>query len=107
MTGTATRTASEADSSASDGKLQVLLVEDNPADAELVMRELRREGFDVTSDTVQTIEDFTRQIRTRSYQIILADYNLPQWRGVEALKVLRKEGPTILRSILGSLMKGR
>ncbi len=101
MTGTATRTASEAQSSASDGKLQVLLVEDNPADAELVLRELRREGFDVTSDTVQTIEDFTRQIRTRSYQIILADYNLPQWRGVEALAVLRKEGldiPLILVS---------
>jgi signal transduction histidine kinase len=101
MTGTATRTASEAQSSASDGKLQVLLVEDNPADAELVLRELRREGFDVTSDIVQTIEDFTRQVRTRSYQIILADYNLPQWRGVEALEVLRKEGldiPLILVS---------
>ena len=101
MTGTATRTATEAQSSASDGQLQVLLVEDNPADAELVLRELKREGFDVTSDIVQTIEDFIRQIRSCRYQIILADYNLPQWRGVEALELLRQEGldiPLILVS---------
>jgi signal transduction histidine kinase len=82
----------------------VLLVEDSPADAELVLRELRREGFDVSSDIVQTIEDFTRQVRANPYQLILADYNLPQWRGIETLEVLSREGldiPLILVS--GSL----
>lgn len=84
--------------------LRVLLVEDSPADAELVLRVLRREGFDVTSDTVQTVEDFTRQVRANPYQVILADYNLPQWRGIETIEVLRSEGldiPVILVS--GSL----
>ena len=101
MTATATATASEGESSAPDCKLRVLLVEDNPSDAELILRELRRGGFDVTSDIVQTVEDLTRQVRAQPYQIILADYNLPQWRGIESLEVLRREGldiPLILVS---------
>jgi signal transduction histidine kinase len=70
----------------------VLLVEDSPDDAELNVSQLRRGGFAVSCDTVQTAEDFTRQVRAHPYQIILADYNLPHWRGIEALDVLRREG---------------
>lgn len=84
-----------------DSKLRVLLVEDDPADVELVLRELRRAGFDVLSDVVQTAEEFTQRVRTNSYEVVLADYNLPQWRGMEALEVLRREGldiPLILVS---------
>src|SRR6266513_1724720 len=76
---------------AGHGKLRVLLVEDNPADIELVARELRRGGFDLTMDVVETEEEFTARVRSNSYQVVLADYNLPQWRGLEALNVLRNE----------------
>src|SRR6266480_4476709 len=76
---------------AGHGKLRVLLVEDNPADIELVSRELRRGGFDLTVDVVETEEEFTARVRSNSYQVVLADYNLPQWRGLEALNVLRNE----------------
>src|SRR5437868_14034114 len=73
------------------GKLRVLLVEDNSADIDLVSRELRRGGFDLTMDVVETEEEFTARVRSNSYQVVLADYNLPQWRGLEALNVLRNE----------------
>src|SRR5438067_4198923 len=76
---------------AGHGKLRVLLVEDNPADIELVSRELRRGGFDLTMDVVETEEEFTARVRSNSYQVVLADYNLPQWRGLEALNLLRNE----------------
>src|SRR2546429_2167026 len=76
---------------AGHGKLRVLLVEDNSADIELVSRELRRGGFDLTMDVVETEEEFTARVRSNSYQVVLADYNLPQWRGLEALNVLRNE----------------
>jgi chemotaxis family two-component system response regulator Rcp1 len=72
-------------------KLRVLMVEDNPSDVELELLTLRRDGFDVSSDVVQTAEDFTERIRTASYDLILADYNLPQWKGTEALEILRGE----------------
>src|SRR5438874_11639605 len=76
---------------AGHGKLRVLLVEDNSADIELVSRELRRGGFDLTIDVVETEEEFTARVRSNSYQVVLDDYNLPQWRGLEALNVLRNE----------------
>src|SRR5437899_1095540 len=73
------------------GKLRVLLVEDVSADIELVSQELRRGRFDLTMDVVETEEEFTARVRSNSYQVVLADYNLPQWRGLEALNVLRNE----------------
>jgi signal transduction histidine kinase len=72
-------------------KLRVLLVEDNPSDVELVLLALRRDGFDVSSNVVQTVEEFTSRIRTTSYDVILADYNLPQWSGMEAVEILNRE----------------
>ena len=72
-------------------KLRILLVEDNPADVELISAALRRDGFEVTSDVAQTAEEFTSRIREVSYDLILADYNLPQWKGTEALDILCRE----------------
>jgi len=66
-------------------------VEDNPADVELVLLALRKDRFDVSSDVVQTVEDFTVRVHAATYDLILADYNLPQWSGIEALEILRRE----------------
>jgi len=76
-------------------KLSVLLVEDSASDVELALRELRRDGFEVTFDVVQTAEDFTRRLRSNAYDVVLSDYNLPQWTGMEALEMLRQEGRDI------------
>ncbi len=72
--------------------LRFLLVEDNLVDVELVERGLRRAGFDFTSAVVQTPEDFTRELRVTPPDVVLADYNLPHWRGMEALEILAREG---------------
>jgi signal transduction histidine kinase len=85
-------------------KLRALLVEDNATDAELVLRALQGSGFEVSSDLVQSAEDFRRLVRSNCPDVVLADYNLPQWTGMEALEILRQEGldvPLILVS--GSL----
>ena len=74
------------------GPLRFLIVEDNPLDVELVERELRRAGFEFTYAVVQTAEDFTRELHASLPHIVLADYNLPQWRGMEALEILTREG---------------
>jgi len=71
--------------------LRVLLVEDDPADVEVVLQALRSDGFQVSSDTVQSAEEFTQRVRTGRYDIILTDYNLPQWRGMETVDILRRE----------------
>jgi signal transduction histidine kinase len=84
--------------------LRVLLLEDNPADEELVLRALRQHGFVVSHHVVQTPGEFLRCIRTEPYDVVLADYNLPQWRGMEALGLIREEGLDIpLIIVTGSL----
>jgi signal transduction histidine kinase len=84
-----------------ESKLKVLLVEDNPADGELVLHALRRGGFDVAGEVVATAEAFRQQVKERTPDLVLANYNLGQWRGMEALETLRFEGldiPLILVS---------
>jgi DNA-binding NtrC family response regulator len=69
--------------------LRVLLVEDNPVDVELELVALRNDGFEVSSDVVRTAEEFTLCIQANGFDVILADYNLPQWSGIDALDILR------------------
>ena len=76
-------------------QLSALLVEDNLADSELVLRELRRGGFEVASDVVQTAADFRRKLQASNPDVVLADYNLGSWRGMEALEIMRGEGRDI------------
>jgi len=82
-------------------ELRVLHVEDNELDAELVAQALRKGGFSVSVVVVQAEAEFERQLRLRRPDVVIADYNLPQWNGMEALDVLRRAGldiPLILVS---------
>jgi signal transduction histidine kinase len=82
-------------------RFSALLVEDNLADSELVLRELQRAGFEVTCDVVQTADQFRQKLQTTTPDVVLADYNLGSWRGMEALEILRSAGldiPLILVS---------
>jgi signal transduction histidine kinase len=82
-------------------KLKVLLVEDNQTDGELVLHELRRGGFDVEGEVVDSADTFRQRLKERTPDLVLADYNLGQWRGMEALEIMRSEGldiPLILVS---------
>ena len=93
-------TAIEA-SSGEKTKLEVLLVEDNSADSELTLHTLRRGGFEVCAELAQTPEEFRERVLKKLPDVVLADYNLGQWRGTEALEILRREGldiPLILVS---------
>lgn len=75
--------------------LRVLFVEDVLADVELSVHELEKAGFDVSADIVQDSKGFLDKLSSNSYDVVLADFNLPQWRGTEALKILKQRGRDI------------
>jgi signal transduction histidine kinase len=82
-------------------ELRVLHVEDNDLDAELVSQALRKGGFSPSVVVVQSPAEFGQQLRSHAPDVVLADYNLPQWEGMETVEVLRREGidvPVILVS---------
>ena len=76
-------------------------MEDDPADRDLILSELGKGEFEIISDVAGTADEFRQRIRTNCPDVVLADYNLGQWRGTEALEILREEGldiPLILVS---------
>lgn len=85
-------------------KINILIVEDLVADAELIERELRKAKLQFRSFRVDTKENFLTALRSFEPAIVLSDYNLPQFSGPEALRLLKETGsliPFIL--ITGSL----
>lgn len=75
-------------------KLRVLVIEDVPSDAEIEIAELRRNSFDVMADVVDSGDRVRERLAQTSYDVILADYSLPQFRGMETLEILRRNDLT-------------
>jgi len=72
--------------------LQLLLVEDSEDDAYLTLRALKRSGFDVTFERVQTREDMQAALLNRSWDAIVSDYSMPGFTAPEAFAVLTATG---------------
>ncbi|MBI5935102.1 MAG: PAS domain S-box protein [Chloroflexi bacterium] len=71
--------------------LHLLLLEDRPSDAELMLAELRAAGFELDWKRVDSEADYLAALNS-SLDLILADYHLPQFDGVRALKLMRERG---------------
>ena len=70
--------------------LRVLHVEDNPDDAELVVRELRRGGYDPLCQRVETPEDMSAALASQAWDVILSDHSLPAFSAPEAFALVRR-----------------
>jgi PAS domain S-box-containing protein len=70
--------------------LKVLVLEDNPSDAELVVSELRRSGLEFDWSREQDEQGYRRALG-QPPDLILADYSLPQFNALEALRILQAE----------------
>ncbi|MBZ5631242.1 MAG: PAS domain S-box protein, partial [Acidobacteriia bacterium] len=72
--------------------LQVLVVEDSRADAELMLAVLKRAGYLLNFDIVSVPDEFEKCLRAKDYDIVLSDHNLLTWTGMDALEMLRGAG---------------
>ena len=71
--------------------LRVLILEDQPADAELMLHELRRAGFAPVWERVETEAEYLAHL-DQSLDVILADYHLPQFDALRALRYVQECG---------------
>ena len=72
--------------------LRVLLVEDSADDAELVLRALRRGGYQPEHRRVDTPEDMARALDEHDWDIVLADYAMPRFSAFDALAMVQERG---------------
>ena len=74
-----------------DKKISVLIVEDSEDDAVLLLRELSRGGYKISYEQVYTSETMEEALDRKEWDLILCDYDLPQFNALGALEVFKKK----------------
>ena len=75
--------------------IRLLVVEDNPADAELEIRELKRGGLRVEHRLVDTEAGLRRELAEFAPRLILSDFSMPRFDGMSALAVTKEVDPDL------------
>ncbi|HLP00460.1 MAG TPA: response regulator [Opitutaceae bacterium] len=75
--------------------LHVIVVEDSENDALLLQHELRRGGYTVVAQRVETADELTALLAEGGWELVLSDFSLPHFSGEEALKIVRAHGRDI------------
>jgi two-component system cell cycle sensor histidine kinase/response regulator CckA len=70
--------------------LRVLIVEDREDDAELLLHELRRGGYDPSAVRVETALAMGAALDRQSWEVVISDYALSQFSGLAALELLQE-----------------
>lgn len=73
--------------------IHILILEDNPMDAELMIRALKKEGLQFTNTIVDNRNDFIEALNNETFDLILSDNSLPQFDATEAVQIVRKSFP--------------
>jgi PAS domain S-box-containing protein len=75
-----------------DTPLRVLLVEDSEADARLIVLELQQSGYDPKVERFYTPETFRAALTGKPWDIVIADYFMPRFDGLDALAMVKESG---------------
>ena len=75
--------------------LKILHLEDDSLAAELVQARLESDGFDCEIVRVDTRDGFISALENQQFDLVLADYSLPSFDGLSALKIAREKCPEV------------
>ena len=70
--------------------LKVLIIEDSEDDTLLLVRELEKGGYDPVYQRVETAEAMRAALKEKTWDIVLSDYHLPRFSGLQAFLRLSK-----------------
>jgi len=73
--------------------VHALIVEDSEADAELLVRELQRGDIDPDYEIVATPQAMAAALEERPWDVVIADYVMPHFSGLDAFKLAREKSP--------------
>lgn len=76
-------------------KHQIVVLEDNPKDVALIEGELRKAGFDFAARHTRTEPEFVAAITEIPPSLVIADFSLPRYDGMQALTLFRSRHPEV------------
>jgi PAS domain S-box-containing protein len=72
--------------------LQILLIEDSDDDAQLVLREIRRLGYQAQARRIESAEELRAALTAGTWDLVLCDYSLPHLNAPQALEIIKSSG---------------
>jgi PAS domain S-box-containing protein len=84
--------------------IRVLVIEDNEDDSILEIQELRKGGFTVEYERVETREACKAALLEQEWDCIISDYSMPQFSGLDALNELKLSGKDIPFILISGVM---
>lgn len=72
--------------------LRVLVVEDSEDDTNLVIRQIRKGGYEPVFERVETAKELKNALATRLWDVIISDISMPSFNGITALKITQESG---------------
>ncbi|MBI5713451.1 MAG: PAS domain S-box protein [Chloroflexi bacterium] len=72
--------------------LAILMIEDTESDAQLTVRTLRKVGYEITFQQIETAAQMRAALEKQTWDIVISDYSLPQFNGPAALRLLQEMG---------------
>ena len=72
--------------------IRVLIVEDSEDDALLIMRQIKRAGYDPVFERVDSADAMTAALTDQTWDLVLSDHTMPQFNSFAALRVLQETG---------------
>ena len=78
-----------------DRKLQVLVIDDSPGDAELIARELRKSFAGVQVERVDTAKALKAALEFARWDVVISDNRMPKFSSMEALRLVKASEPDL------------
>src|SRR5262245_34758818 len=72
--------------------LRASIIDDSADDAELLIRDLKRDGYELSSERTDTAAGLQAALDAQAWDIVLCDFNMPRFSGLQALEIVRGRG---------------
>lgn len=72
--------------------LNILIIEDSELDAELIIHNLKKAEYSISFKRIESASELTHALKENEWDLIIADYSLPQFDAPTALKILHDSG---------------
>ena len=76
-------------------KIKILIAEDSEDDALLLIRQMKKDGLDPVYKRVDSLKDMKDALDKKEWNVVLSDYNMPNFSGLDALNLLRQKDSEI------------